>query len=571
MKRYGERLLGAAILLAVTIVPSTLLASSHREAPAITKDPGADNTDTYAFVSPDAPSTVTLVANWAPMLEPAGGPNFYQFDDDAFFYIKIDNVGDAQDHIEYQFDFTTTIANGNTFLYNTGPITSLDDPDFNVRQTYTVTRYDDGVPTVLGTGIPVPPANIGPVSTPNYNALADAAVTTLSDGSKVFAGERDDPFYVDLGGIFDLLTIRKVPGDKGKGVDGVGGFNTLTIAIQVPIDRLTKDGLAAGGDNAIIGVYSTTERLATTTLNGDGTVTTSGPEVQVSRLGAPLVNELVIPLGQKDRFNSSYPIDDAQFLSFVTNPEPAVLLNLLYGISVPPTPRNDLVAVFLTGVGGLNQPAGVVPAELMRLNMSIPPTATPNRLGVLAGDLAGFPNGRRLADDVADIELRAVAGVLVAGFNIAPNNRLGDGIDANDKPFLPTFPYVAPPQQGFTHSHHRVQQGAAAESFNEEGETVSRGKADGAAGSPSLEFAGANPATASRLQFTIPQAGHVTLTVYDVQGRAVRTLVDQPAAAGTFAAQWDGRDDSGASAAAGVYFARLSAGDQTTSKKIVLR
>jgi hypothetical protein len=568
MNTRRGRLLRAAAVLAVALVPTTLLASSHREAPAITKDPGADNTDTYAFVSPDAPNTVTLVANWSPMLEPAGGPNFYQFDENASFYIKIDNVGDAQDHIEYEFKFTTTTLNGGTFLYNTGPITSLDDPDFNVRQTYTVTRYDDGAPTVLGSGIPVPPANIGPASTPNYNALADAAVTTLSDGSKVFAGERDDPFFVDLGGVFDLLTIRKPPGDKGKGVDGVGGFNTLTIALQVPIERLTKDGLAAGAGNAIIGVYATTERPATTTLNGDGTVTTSGPSIQVSRLGQPLVNEVVIARADKDKFNASSPTDDAQFLDYVTNPEAAVLLNLLYGISVPPTPRNDLVAVFLTGVSGLNQPAGVVPAELMRLNMAIPPTALPNRLGVLAGDVAGFPNGRRLADDVTDIELRAVAGVLVPGFNVAPNNRLGDGIDTNDKPFLPAFPYVAPPNQGFAHGHHRLQQGSSAEIIDS---AAAQGKVDAAAGGPSLALAGANPATTSRLEFTIPRAGHVTLTIYDVQGRAVRTLVDQPAAAGTFAAQWDGRAESGERAAAGVYFARLSTGEKTASKKIVLR
>ena len=432
MTGKDRRLLAAAITLAVGLAPASLFASSHREAPGITKDPVADNTDTYAFVSPDAPSTVTLVANWDPMLEPAGGPNFYQWDDNAYYYIKIDNAGDARDHIVYEFRFTTTTLNGNTFLYNTGPITSLDDPDFNVRQTYTVTRYDDGAPTVLGSGIPVPPSNIGPASTPSYNALAQAAVTTLSDGSKVFAGERDDPFFVDLGGVFDLLTIRRPPGDKGKGVDGVGGFNCLTIAIQIPKTRLTKDGLDAGSDNAIIGVYSTTARAATTTLNGDGTISTGGPLIQVSRLGAPLVNEIVIPRASKDKFNASSPLDDGQFLSYVTNPEPAGLLNLLYGISVPPAPRNDLVAVFLTGVPGLNQPANVVPAELMRLNMSIPPSASPSRLGVLAGDLAGFPNGRRLADDVTDIELRAVAGVLVDGFNIAPNNRLGDGIDAND-------------------------------------------------------------------------------------------------------------------------------------------
>jgi hypothetical protein len=220
----------AVALVAMVALATSALASSHSEAPGTAKDRLADDTDVYAWVAADAPSAVTFVANWVPLLEPNAGPNFYGFDDEAYYTINVDNDGDAVEEIWYEFKFTTTRQNGGTFLYNTGPIGSLTDGNFNVRQTYTVTRYDNGTPTVLGSGIPVPPTNIGPKSTPNYNALAAQAITTLSDGSKVFAGPRDDPFFVDLGSIFDLLTIRKLPGDKGRGVDGVGGFNCMTVA-----------------------------------------------------------------------------------------------------------------------------------------------------------------------------------------------------------------------------------------------------------------------------------------------------------------------------------------------------
>jgi len=454
-------LLGVGILLA-TIGPS--LGSSHREAPLISEDPVADNTDTYAFVSPDNPNTVTLVANWIPLEEPAGGPNFHKFGDDVLYQIHVDNDGDAVPDISYEWRFTTQVQNSNTFLYNTGPITSLTDPDFNVRQTYSLAVVRNGQRTVLGSGIPTPPVNIGPRSTPNYDALAAAAVKTIGN-VKTFAGQRDDPFFVDLGSVFDLAGLRPlngahvIPRSAANGVDGVGGYNTHTIAIQVPTSELILPG------QPIIGVYAQTKRLQVRVLQPGlpgAPPRQQGNWINVSRLGMPLVNEVVIPLGQKDKFNNSEPVNDGQFASFVLDPEPARLIPILYpGVSVPPAPRNDIATIFLTGIPGLNQPPNVKASEMIRLNTSIAPTAAAgagNRLGILAGDNAGFPNGRRLEDDVTDIELRALAGAtpFTPSFNISPNNILGDGVDRNDRPFLTTFPYVPAPHQGYDHAHHRV-------------------------------------------------------------------------------------------------------------------
>ena len=282
----------------------------------------------------------------------------------------------------------------------------------------------------------------------------------------------------------------------------------------------------------------------------------------------PLVNEIVIPLGKKDLFNATEPANDvANFGAYVVDPEPARLLQALYGINVPPTPRNDLVAVFATGVSGLNQPAGVAPGEMLRLNMSIPPSASPNRLGVLAGDTAGFPNGRRLADDVVDIELRVVAGVLVDGFNVAPNNRLGDGIDANDMPYLPYFPYVAPPQNPLNHEHHATQHGPSHEMGDRE-----RRAAEIGTGADGLRILSQNPGSRAALEYTLPHSAKVSLRVFDLQGRMVRTLVDQDAAPGTFRASWDGRTDVGTSAARGIFFARLVVDGRTIdTKKVVVQ
>ena len=461
------------LLLVVAVAASVMMpthASSHREAPLISNDPQADNTDVYAFVSPDRPDSVTIVANYIPLEEPAGGPNFASFGEDVLYALHVDNNGDGEDDISYEFRFKTHVRNGNTFLYNTGPITSLDDPDWNVRQTYSVTRVT-GDRDVLGEQIPTPPVNIGPRSTPAYDTLASAAITELPDGVKVFAGQRDDPFFVDLGSVFDLAGLRPfnplhvLPLPAADGVDGVGGFNTHTIAIQVPTAQL----VAAG---PTIGVYASASRPKLTIRGRRGTEKAEGPWIQVSRLANPLVNEVVIPLARKDQWNASDPESDRRFEAFYLEPEVTRLENLLYPVldDAPATGRGDLVAILLTGVPTLNF-TGPTRSDLIRLNTSIPPSGPAgagNRLGLLAGDFAGFPNGRRLEDDVTDIELRAFAcgygpivGPIIQSFgfcsgnaNRSPNNLLGDGVDHNEKPFLTTFPYVASPHQGYEHGHH---------------------------------------------------------------------------------------------------------------------
>ena len=453
----------AAAAFVGVVGPSTAGASSHREAPAIGDDPAADNTDVYAFVSPDKPNTVTLVANYIPLEDPAGGPNYYRFDPSVLYEIHVDNDGNARDDVTYQFRFDTRVGNRNTFLYNTGPVTSPTDPDLNVKQTYTVTRIARGDRTVLGSNLPVPPANIGPRSNPTYDAFQ--GVVDLGGGRQVFAGPRDDPFFVDLGSIFDLGGLRPfnaahlIPLATAPGQDGVLNYNTHTIALQVP----KTDLLRAPAADGTIGVYASASRRKISVLRGDGTTDSTGPFVQVSRLGNPLVNEVIIPLGQKDRWNASEPRDDEDFLNRFTNPELAGLVNLLYPVlpDAPTANRADLVAVLLTGVPGLNF-TGDRKADLLRLNTAIAPTAKPNPLGALAGDFQGFPNGRRLADDVTDIEVRAVAcgygPILAAALglcNLSPNNVIGDGVDVNENAFLNKFPYVAAPNRGYEHTGHR--------------------------------------------------------------------------------------------------------------------
>ena len=476
---------GAAVAAALVgrVAPEPAAASSHREAPLISEDPGADNTDLYAFRTADAPDTVTIVANYIPLEEPAGGPNFAQFDDDVLYAIHVDNDGDAVEDLTYEFRFKTALRNPDTFLYNTGPIGSLDSPSWNRPQTYTVTRVDEHTRAsqVIVSDGKVPPVNIGPRSTPEagYDALAQSAVKTLGNGSKYFAGQRDDPFFVDLGSIFDLGGLRPfntfhlLALGTAPGVDGVGGYNTHSIVLQLPVSEIGH------APNKVLGIYASASRQSVRILKKDGTEKSEGNWTQVSRLGNPLVNEVLIPLGQKDFWNRSEPEDDAQFLKSYTDPELAGLVNLLYPAlpDTPTTGRADLVAVLLTGIGAIPgvtsnfNSTGPRPADLLRLNVDIgasAPVGAGDRLGTLAGDIAGFPNGRRLEDDVTDIELRAVAcgyGNVLGGAppggagllgvcNLSPNNVIGDGVDANDKPFSTSFPYVASPHQGYSHSHH---------------------------------------------------------------------------------------------------------------------
>jgi hypothetical protein len=446
----------------------------------------ADNTDVYAFVSPDRPDTVTIIANYIPLEEPAGGPNFHSFDDNVLYEIHVDNDGNARDDVTFQFRFRTKVRNPNTFLYNTGPIDSLSDPDWNMPQTYRVRQITDRHRTTIGRNLPTAPANIGPRSTPAYEALRAEAVQMLPNGIKVFAGPADDPFFVDLGSVFDLAGLRPfnalhaIPLVTAAGIDGVGGFNTHSIAIQIPINQLTRDRQLPSGANdpdAVLGIYASASRPRVWIDEDDHDQDDEDRDderqyVQVSRLGNPLINEVVIPLGQKDRWNRSDPDDDARFLIRYTSPEVTRLENALYAAldDAPETQRGDLVAVLLTGVPGLNF-TGNTRADLLRLNVAIPPkgpVGTGDRLGVLSGDFAGFPNGRRLEDDVTDIDLRAfacgygpVVGPLIESFgfcagsaNRSPNNLLGDGVDVNDRVFLAEFPYVAIPHQGYDHAHH---------------------------------------------------------------------------------------------------------------------
>jgi hypothetical protein len=470
--------LGIGCLLG-TLLPAQ--GSSHREAPLITEDPVADNTDFYAFVSPDKPDTVTVVSNWIPLEEPAGGPNFHRFGDDVLYTINIDNNGDAEDDLVYEFRFTTQVMNGETFLYNTGPVTSLDDPDLNIRQTYSVALVKGGERTILASDLATPPVNIGPRSTPDYPSLAAQAIHSLPGGSTVFAGQRDDAFFVDLGSAFDLAGLRPLNVAHAQlqvpepGVDGVGGYNTHTIALQVPKSLLTHDGSPGtdrGNPSSIIGLYSASLRRSQRVLSPEGDKPrTSGDWVQVSRLGMPLTNEVLIPVGSKDHWNATEPRDDGQFLRYFEDPELARKVPALYPlVSVPPAPRTDIVELFLTGIPGLNQPPNVKPSDMLRLNMAIspspvvspfgflPPLPTVASLTVLPGQEDGFPNGRRLADDVTDIELRALAGgtPLTPAFNNPPNNLVTDGVEANDQPFLPSFPYIGVPWQGYHHEHHRL-------------------------------------------------------------------------------------------------------------------
>ena len=454
-----RKLVTAALaMFIVAIVIARPGASSHREAPLISQDPLADNTDLYAFVSPERPDRVVLISNFVPLQFPSSGPNFWRFDDNVLYEIMVDNTGDAVEDITFQFRFRTEIRNPNTFLYNTGQVTSFDDPDLNVRQFFQVTYVTGprrtGSARIVADNVPVQPAYVGISSMPNYDtALGHGVYPQEFNGMRLFAGPRDEGFYVDLGATFDLLQERSLVTGLGAPIDSLSGFNVHSIAVEVPIALLTRTGTrpaSASDPNATIGVWTTASRMSTTTRTGSGQ-THSGNWVQVSRLGNPLVNEAVIPVGVKDVFNGLEPTGDGAALSFVTNPILPPLMTALFGVQTPATPRNDLVTIFLTGIPGLNQ-IGTSPraAEMLRLNTGIPPASSPHRLGVLGGDIAGFPNGRRVGDDVVDIALQAMAGAtpLTPEFVRSPNNIVGDGVSQNDKSYLSVFPFLSYPHPG---------------------------------------------------------------------------------------------------------------------------
>jgi hypothetical protein len=459
--RVGAAVAAAAITAASVYLlgPNGAAASSHREAPLVAADPTIDNTDLYAFDSPERPGYVTFLANWIPFEEPNGGPNFYPFATDARYNIYVDNNGDARPDAIFRWTFKNVDnRGGSTFLYNKGPVNSINDSNLLFRQTYTLQTSFNGAPFVTRiTDAPVAPSRVGPASMPNYQALRDEAVITYPGGWKGFAGQADDPFFLDLR-VFDLVYGGNL---SEVGQDTLAGYNVNTIGLQVPFKDVALNGDAAR--NPVIGVWSTTERQRVRAPDG----TSSGDWVQVSRLGNPLVNEAVIPASLKDAFNALSPDKDATIpavVARVTNPEVPQLIQAIYNLPAPAAPRNDLVEIFLTGIttkaGGpikadLNSQLNNAdvdakrfqPSEMLRLNLNTPVSQTPQRLGVLAGDLQGFPNGRRLTDDVVDIALQALEGAAQTG-KIVDAISAGDKVDANDNPFTGAFPYVALPNVG---------------------------------------------------------------------------------------------------------------------------
>ncbi|MBW3631183.1 MAG: DUF4331 domain-containing protein [Gemmatimonadetes bacterium] len=491
-----KRLAIAAAVTAGAIAVPLSIGSSHREAPNIAMDPTADNTDVYAFTALDAPDSLTMVANWIPFEDPAGGPIFYRFDDRARYYINVDNPGAGRADIRYRFTFKTRLRTPNSFLAAVPVVTSLDDPDLNITQSYDVVRETMRRDRVVrskrvGRGLPVAPSNIGPKTMPDYSALAAGAIRTMSGGGKVFAGQRDDPFFVDLGATFDAVNLRNGTGNAGGGKDDLAGYNVHSIVMQVPEAQVTRDGRpvsAPDARNAVVGVWSSTERRRLEVTNADfdeevlannsrgrtervrsrterrtetrqtpastartgrnGRRSSDANFVQVSRLGNPLVNEVVIPAGKKDAFNRRSPNGDAKrFGSFVLKPELAGILNALFDVNAPTRNRTDIVQALLQGIPGLNQldrGKSPLPTDTLKINLGVPPADTPNRFGVLAGDNAGFPNGRRLEDDVVDIYVQ-----LYAGFLRGNRLPLGDGVDQDDQAFLTQFPYQSEPKSGF--------------------------------------------------------------------------------------------------------------------------
>jgi Domain of unknown function (DUF4331) len=412
-------LTAAGVVGAVTLGPGSGTASSHREAPLIAEDPSADLTDVYAFRSPDKPGTVTILANVIPGEDPAAGPNYYSFSPTARYELKVDTDGDVRPNVIYRF----------SFRQKTGPLFLGD-----TAQPFTLTRIQGGKSTVVAQGT-TPPNNIGPRSTPKYGSLVTKSVVSFDGGrSKAFAGQRDDPFFGDIGAIFDLVAIRKGTGNLGGGKDFFAGYGVHTFAVQTPIAALDAK-------SNTIGVWASVDRRKITTRGGQ--TRQSGAFVQVNRLGNPLVNEVIIPTGLKDQWNATQPWQESRYRKYYETPLLAAAINQLYKLDVPESGRDDLVAVLLTGVPKLNY-TGKKLADVLRLNLSIPVTKNPKRLGVLAGDTQGWPNGRRLGDDVIDIAEQAVAGFL-KGKKVP----LGDGVNADDRKLSQSFPYVADPQSGF--------------------------------------------------------------------------------------------------------------------------
>jgi Domain of unknown function (DUF4331) len=492
-----------ALVLALILVPPGLFAANHREAPITALDRTADIADFFAFVSYNDPNKVTFILDVDPLLEPANGPNYFPFDPDILYEIKVDNNFDAKPDVTIQFRFETEVrgpgvftgfvgagnglaapANGpnpkSTGLVVPPAITALDGAGSEgllLRQRYSVTMVRNGNTTLLSSGrrLFAVPTNVGPRTMPNYSGLFQQGLYDLAGGAKVFAGTVDDPFWIDLGAAFDSLNFRASAFDTGvAGVlsdaqdatdnqnfapDDVSGYNVNAIAIEVPITWLTRDGMKHAANNplATIGAWGTTSRPQITVRRSPNAAFQTPTFRQVQRMGNPLINELIIGTGSKDRFSMDQPGNDGQFAKFFLDPVLARVLNAVFGINVPDAPRADLLPLvtYAPPIAAPGTPSGPV-ADLLRLNTGVAatPAANRRRLGLLAGDAAGFPNGRRVSDDVTDISTRAVAGVLAGGkFAAFPNNRLADGVNTNDVPYQDVFPYVGLAQSGRDSRH----------------------------------------------------------------------------------------------------------------------
>ena len=478
MQKLCLRAALAAMLTAAVLIPQTVFASSHREAPVTALDTKADITDWYAFVSYDHPGNLVMVMNVDPFLEPSNGPNYFPFDPNVLYEMKIDNNHDGIPDVIFQFRFTTQINLPDVFTGYVGgiagipPITSLSGPGaagLSLSQTYTVTMVKNGTATQIASGLYAVPSNVGPRTMPNYNSLYLQGTNKLANNISVFAGTVSDPFFIDLGAAFDSLNFRMATGGgvlpasidndnlHNYAPNAVAGYNVNSIVIELPITMLTVDGQLhnANDPRAVIGTYATTSRQQTTVRMSPDPTQYSGPWEQVQRLGNPLINELIIGTGSKDRFSMDVPTNDSQFANFVLNPLLAQIFASL-GIPVPPPPRNDLLPLvqYLPPICPGCGPGDEGPvADLLRINTGIPQTPffQQKRLGVLAGDFGGYPNGRRPVDDVVDIVARVVAGYLADPTRY--NTRIGDGVNIPANGLAMHFPYVLPAYDG-RDSHH---------------------------------------------------------------------------------------------------------------------
>lgn len=490
------------LLVAALFVSTASYAANHREAPITALDHKADITDVYAFRSYDGGSTpkVTMIVGVDPLLEPANGPNYFPFDPDILYEIKVDNNHDAVEDIGFQFRFATQQrlpglfqgyagVSGGALAPANSPapvaagtpivpdrIDSFDSAGLGTRQTYTLTmvRYSAGrvvSSTVIGSGLYAVPGNIGP-RTMDYEALFNAATYTLPNNVKSFAGTTDDAFWIDLGGAFDTLNTHRFPvlsaaedaATENFVADTVSGYAVNSLAIEIPVSLLTRTGQVepATSPAATVGIWATTSRPGTTVRRSPLASASSGSFRQVQRMGNPLINELLVGTGFKDRFSMDIPKNDAQFANFFLDPSlPRVVNALTAGaVAIPAAPRVDLLPVvtYAAPIAAAGTPAGPV-ADLLRLNTGVAPTSpeTASRLGLLGGDGAGFPNGRRVFDDVTDIALRLVVGGVLAapfpGFNADIGGRLGDGVNANDTAYRTTFPYLGNAPSGRDRRH----------------------------------------------------------------------------------------------------------------------